>query len=83
MLFRSVTISAFGCFLGLVFGIAATMVIIPIVKALTEMPFQAAFTVNTLVVISVVALAIGIIFGTYPALRASRLDPVEAIRRNE
>jgi putative ABC transport system permease protein len=80
---ESVTISAFGSILGLILGISATMVIIPVVKALTKIPFQADYTLNTLAVISIVALAIGVIFGTYPALRASRLDPVEAIRRNE
>ena len=80
---ESVTISTFGCFLGLVLGVLATMAFIPIIKALTEMPFQAAYTLNTLIVISIVAFAIGIIFGTYPAMRASKLDPVEAIRRNE
>lgn len=42
---------------------------------------KAAYTVNTLIVISVLAIVMGIVFGTYPAMRASRLDPVEAIRR--
>jgi putative ABC transport system permease protein len=78
---ESITISLFGSLLGLVVGILGTMIIVPIVKSLTGVPFQAAYTLNTLVVISILAVVIGIVFGTYPAMRAARLDPVEAIRR--
>ncbi|GHB76527.1 ABC transporter permease [Persicitalea jodogahamensis] len=78
---ESVTISVFGSLLGLLLGIGGTLIIVPIVKAVAKAPFQAAFTLNTMLVISVVAVLIGIVFGTYPALRAARLDPVEAIRR--
>jgi putative ABC transport system permease protein len=57
------------------------MGIIPIVKAITKVPFQASFTWNTIGVVAVLAIVVGIIFGTYPAIRASKLDPVEAIRK--
>lgn len=77
---ESITVSAFGSFLGLILGILGTMAFIPIIRAITKVPFQAAYTSNTLVVIAVIALLVGIIFGTYPAIRASRLDPVDAIR---
>ncbi len=77
---ESITVSAFGSFLGLVLGILATMVIIPIVRAVTEVPFQAAYTLNTVLLVSVISILVGVIFGTYPAIRASKLNPVDAIR---
>lgn len=78
---ESITISTFGSFLGLALGILSTVAIIPIIKALTEIPFPVAYTWNTFFLIMTIAILIGVIFGTYPAMRAAKLDPVEAIRR--
>ncbi|MCB0530949.1 MAG: ABC transporter permease [Saprospiraceae bacterium] len=78
---ESITVSAFGSFLGLLVGVLATMIIIPIIKMVTDLPFEAVYTWNTFLTISIVAVLVGIIFGTYPAMKASKLDPVEAIRR--
>jgi len=78
---ESVTVSAAGSVVGLLLGVLGTIAFIPIIRFITKAPFQAAFTLNTILIISIVALAVGMIFGTYPALRASRLNPVEAIRR--
>lgn len=78
---ESITISTFGSLLGLVLGILSTLAFVPIVSAMTSVPFQAAYTWNTLLIIVAVSMVIGILFGTYPAMRAARLDPVEAIRR--
>lgn len=78
---ESITISFLGSLLGVIFGILGTMIIIPIIKMITKVPFQAAYTLNTMLIITIIAILIGIIFGTYPAMKAARLDPVEAIRR--
>ncbi|HEY4650079.1 MAG TPA: FtsX-like permease family protein, partial [Pontibacter sp.] len=78
---ESVTVSLLGSLLGLVLGVLFAMGAAPVVKALTDVPFQAAFTLNTLMVITIIAVVVGIVFGTYPATRAARLNPVDAIRR--
>lgn len=77
---ESITVSAFGSLLGLIVGVLGTMIIIPVIKAITEVPFRAAYTWNTFFIITIISVLIGVVFGTYPAIRASRLDPVEAIR---
>ncbi|MFN0013832.1 MAG: ABC transporter permease [Saprospiraceae bacterium] len=78
---ESITVSAFGSALGLLFGVLVTMIAIRIIRAVTDLPFEAAYTWNTFITISIIAVLVGIIFGTYPAVKASKLDPVEAIRR--
>lgn len=77
---ESITVSAFGSLLGLIAGTLFTMAAVPVIKSLTKIPFQAAYTFDTFLVISIISVLVGIVFGTYPAIRASRLDPVEAIR---
>jgi len=77
---EAVAISCFGCFVGLVLGMVTILAATPIIRHITEAPFYAAFNGSTVVIVLVVALLIGIIFGTYPAWRASRLAPVDAIR---
>lgn len=78
---ESITISTLGSLLGLTLGVLSTLAFIPIIKAITDVPFQATYTWNTFGLIITIAMLIGVIFGTYPAMRAARLDPVEAIRR--
>lgn len=77
---ESITVSAFGSFIGLIFGAVFAMAVMPIVRLFADVPFNAALTWNTFFVISAIAIIIGILFGTYPAVKAARLDPVEALR---
>ena len=78
---ESVTVSSFGSLLGLVLGILGTMIAVPIVQHFSKAPFEAAFTLSTMLIVAVLAIILGVVFGTYPAMRAAGLDPVEAIRR--
>lgn len=74
MLTESVLVSVFGGLLGIVAGKFFTQGI----AALTRNP--AAITPGTAMTALIFATGTGLIFGMYPAIRASRLNPIEALR---
>ncbi|MFY0684660.1 MAG: ABC transporter permease [Balneola sp.] len=78
---ESVTISFVGSFLGWLVGIIGVFTFVPIVNALTDLGnFKAAIGTSTVVLIMIIALFVGVVFGTYPAWRAAQLTPLDAIR---
>jgi len=77
---ESITVSLAGCILGWIVGIAGVFAFIPIVNSLADVRFTAAITFGTVFSILVIALIVGVVFGTYPAWRAAQLTPVDAIR---
>ena len=82
-LIESMTISLMGGLLGIAVGVAGAKLIplLPIWKAMSSGgEWQSVISYQSIVVSFVFSCAVGIFFGLYPALKASRLNPVEALR---
>ena len=77
---ESLAVSLLGCLFGILLGMFFMMAAVPIIKHFTEVDFHIAFKPASFMVVVIVAIMIGIIFGTYPAWKASKLSPVDAIR---
>jgi putative ABC transport system permease protein len=78
---ESMVISLFGTVVGIIIGILASLAVVPIVHQIVEIPFSPAFSLLTITVITIFSLLIGVLFGTYPAYKASQLSPIDALRR--
>ncbi|HEX4566371.1 MAG TPA: ABC transporter permease [Vicinamibacterales bacterium] len=75
ILTESVTLSTMGGVIGTFLGFVAAV----IVSRLTPLPAAVQWW-SVLIGIGVTAI-VGLFFGLYPAMRAARLDPIEALRR--
>lgn len=77
---ESVAITSTGAAVGVVLGLGIAFLTAAIMRAQTKAPVEAAVTPATILVAAGLSVVIGVGFGLYPALRASRLSPIDAIR---
>ena len=65
--------------LGVVAGITVGFLLVALVQAISPLP--ARVTLWSIGLAITLGLVVGLVFGVYPAHRASRLDPIEALRQ--
>jgi putative ABC transport system permease protein len=83
-LIEAIVQTTLGGLVGVFFGVATVYAIPPVSRGLSRW-FATTYTPTSLHVASiflslVVSIGVGVLFGWYPARRASRLDPIEALR---
>jgi len=75
ILTESVTLSTFGGVIGTMLGFIAAVIISKL------SPLPAAVQIWSVAIGIGITALVGLFFGLYPAMRAARLDPIEALRR--
>ena len=73
-LIESTVLSLLGGIIGIILGMLSAALIC----AAIQIPFN--ISVPTVLIASLFSMAVGIFFGLYPANRAAKLDPIEALR---
>ena len=73
-LVEAVVLCAFGGALGIALGRGSSLLLRAVMHWPTELSLGAIFAAV------IVSVSVGVIFGYYPAWKASRLDPIEALR---
>jgi putative ABC transport system permease protein len=77
---ESAVISGAGAALGIVLGLAGAFLVAMLMRRFAQATVQAAFSWPSVLTAAAISVATGLAFGMYPALRAARLSPVDAMR---
>ena len=82
-LVESATLSLGGGILGIFFGIFLGRTTARLISNMVweDTQWPVVFSPTTAIIAFIVAMAVGIFFGLYPARKAARMTPVEALRR--
>ncbi|MCX7018402.1 MAG: ABC transporter permease [bacterium] len=79
-LLEAVTISLTGGLIGVLFGVSAIVVFNYITAEVSGAAFGAKIQAGPILLSFFFSVLVGVFFGWYPARKASRLDPIEALR---
>jgi putative ABC transport system permease protein len=78
ILLQFMTESAVLAATGGLLGIALAYSLVTLGRAATSIPMR--MSMSAVIVAIVLSTAVGLFFGIYPAMRAAKLDPIEALR---
>jgi putative ABC transport system permease protein len=79
-LIEAITLSLVGAMIGVLCGWGLAELVSGIGISLRELTLTAVITPDVVLLAVGVAVVIGIFFGSWPAMRAARLNPIEALR---
>ncbi len=71
---ESVTIAVVGSTVGIALGLSAAAIASAVMRFQTDAPVYPAVSVGSIAVSALAAIVVGLVFGTYPAIRAARLE---------
>jgi putative ABC transport system permease protein len=71
---EAVVLTSLSGLIGIVFGVAASIIISKV------MQWPTVVSISSIFLAVIFSIAVGVFFGYYPAWKASRLDPIEALR---
>lgn len=80
---ESAFITLIGGLIGILLGVGGAWVIAKAIGMLVpEMTFSPALSIGTILLASLFSSGVGLFFGIYPARKAAKLSPIEALRQN-